>query len=171
VKQSFYYWGEPFLTKILPRRVALGDSFGAGLRTLTLRPASGSLTPACRQAGQAGGKAGTIPLSGTQNPNSVNWRCLLVKIRTFFERNWPAPWLRPRQRRGAKQNIFLFFQFWRATLVLLKGIEKCFSLLLLTEQESGAAPTPAAPSARWAGGQKFTPSNSPNFCPPVGGLN
>jgi len=28
-----------------------------------------------------------IPLSGTQNPNSENWRCLLVKIRTFFDEN------------------------------------------------------------------------------------
>ena len=28
-----------------------------------------------------------IPLSGTQNPNSENWRCPLVKIRTFFDEN------------------------------------------------------------------------------------
>src|SRR3970282_1621180 len=76
------------------------------------------------------------------------------------------PRLRPPDG-GAKQTIFLFFQCWRATLFLLKGIEKCFALLLLTEQESRAAPTPV-PLRGMAGGQKFLPPNPLPFCPPAG---
>jgi len=39
--------------------------------------------------------------------------------------------------REAKQNIFLYFQFWRATHFLLKGNEKCFALH--RRQAGGAA--------------------------------
>ena len=41
----------------------------------------GRLLPRPAKRGEA------IPLSGTQNPNFKNWRCLLVKIRTFFDEN------------------------------------------------------------------------------------
>ena len=91
------------------------------------------------------------------------WSQLLNAVRTYFERTCPPPRLRPPDG-GAKQNIFLFFQFWRATLFPLKGIEKCFALLLLTEQESGAVPTPV-PLRGMAGGQKFLPPNPPSFLP------
>src|SRR3989338_4457600 len=102
----------------------------------------------------------------SENSQCLTWSQLLNEGRPYLERTCPAPRLRPPDG-GAKQNIFLFFQFWRATLFPLKGIEKCFALLLLTEQESGAAPTPV-PLRGMAGGQKFLPPNPLPFCPPAG---
>src|SRR3989338_4514817 len=101
----------------------------------------------------------------SENSQCLTWSQLLNTVRTYFERNCPAPRLRPPDG-GAKQNIFIFFQFWRATLFPLKGIEKCFALLLLTEQESGAAPTPVPPRRGGGGGRKNPPPPPPPFFPP-----
>ena len=66
---------------------------------------------------------------------------------------------------GVQSKTFFSFFNFGATLFLLKGIEKCFALLLLTEQESGAAPTPAAPrrgeqagKKEGVGGKEFLPA-------------
>ena len=39
-----------------------------------------------------------------QNPNSENWRCLLVKIRTFFNENPDAEFWNPIARAGKKEG-------------------------------------------------------------------
>ena len=67
-----------------------------------------------------------------QNPNSENWRCLLVKIRTFLTKiriaNFDAP---PRRRSltlAIPQKSFLhIFYFSPARFFLLKGKENFFA--------------------------------------------
>src|SRR3989344_5606742 len=78
----------------------------------------------------------------------------------------PSPRLRPPYG-GTKQNIFQFLLEEKGSRAKIEKREKCFALLLLTEQESGAAPTPV-PLRGMAGGQKFLPPNPLPFCPPAG---
>jgi len=56
------------------------DLFSGSLVVWHIRGGAAHFYPASPEPPLSGGEA--IPLSGTQNPNSENWRCLLVKIFT-----------------------------------------------------------------------------------------
>ena len=99
--------------------MARADLFSGSLVVWHIRGGAAHFYPASPEPPLSGGEA--ILLSGTQNPNSENWRCVFENIRTDFinglgGRNSPKPPFRPPRLEPERKGRFQVF-LWRQILL------------------------------------------------------